>query len=160
MTQDNEQESYRNWAMLCHLSSIVWIPIALFLAIFGLPLPIPFLNILGPLFVWLSKKNRHPSIDAHGKESLNFQISITIYSLIASIVLLFLLAITCGVGFTKNSSSNNQALLLQIGLVIGSAFVVLALVVAISQLFLVIFAAIKAKKGEFYTYPFTLRFLR
>jgi uncharacterized Tic20 family protein len=158
MTQDNDQEA-RNWAMLCHLSSIVWIPLALLLALIGIPLPIPFLNIVGPLVVCLSKKNQHPLIDAHGKESLNFQISLTIYSVIAGIVFLFLITVTCGIGFSS-SSSTTQSPLVQIGLVLGIAAIVLSLIVGIVQLFLVIFAAIKAKKGEFYHYPFTLRFLR
>lgn len=157
MTQDNDQGD-RNWAMLCHLSSILWIPPVLLLGLLGIPLPIPFLNILGPLVVWLSKRNQHPLIDAHGKESLNFQISLTIYSIITTVVFLFLIAVTCGTGFGTSSSTSQS--LQQIGLVLGIAFVVLCLVVAILQLFLVTFAAIKAKQGEFYHYPLTIRFLR
>ncbi|MEW6113824.1 MAG: DUF4870 domain-containing protein, partial [Thermodesulfobacteriota bacterium] len=56
-----------NWGMLCHLSALL-----------GLVL-ISFGHILGPLVVWLFKKNDDPFIDEQGKESLNFQISMTIY---------------------------------------------------------------------------------
>ncbi len=157
MTQDNDQ-GVRNWAMLCHLSSLFWILITLFLGILNIPFPIPFLNILGPLIVWLSKKNQHPVIDAHGKESLNFQISFTIYAVIATVVFLFLLSVTCGVGL--GSSSPTSQSLQSFGLVLGIGGVVLALIVGILQLILVIFAAVKAKQGEFYHYPFTIRFLR
>ena len=155
MTQDNDQ-SARNWAMWCHLSSLAWLPLIL-LGFIGIPLPIPFLNLLGPLLIWLTKKEQHPLIDAHGKESLNFQISFTIYGIIAFILFLFVIAITCGIGLSNTSSSQ---LLSQFALVLGVVGGVFSLIVGILQLVLIIFAAIKAKKGEFYHYPFTIRFLR
>lgn len=155
MTQDNDREA-RNWAMWCHLSSLAWLPF--FLLAFVIPLPIPFLNILGPLFVWLAKKNQHPLIDNHGKESLNFQISLTLYSIGAFVVFLLLLGVTCGIALTSSSSTNE--LLWPILAVLGIVSGVFFLIVGILQLVLVIFAAIKAKKGEFYHYPYTMRFLR
>jgi uncharacterized Tic20 family protein len=158
MTQDNDQ-SARNWAMWCHLSALAWLPLIL-LGFIGILLPIPFLNILGPLIVWLTKKEQHPFINAHGKESLNFQISFTIYWVIAAIVLIFLAAITCGIGLSNSSSSSSSQLLTQIWVVLGVVGGAFALIVGILQLVLIVFAAIKAKKGEFYHYPFTLRFLR
>ena len=158
MTQDNDQ-SARNWAMWCHISSLVWLP-SLLLGLIGIFLPIPLLNIVGPLIVWLTKKEQHPFIDAHGKESLNFQISFTIYWVIAAIILIFLAAITCGIELSNSSSSSSGQLLTQIWVVLGVVGGVFALIVGILQLVLIVFAAIKAKKGEFYHYPFTLRFLR
>ncbi len=145
--------------MWCHLSSLAWLP-SILLGLIGIFLPIPLLNIVGPLIVWLTKKEQHPFIDAHGKESLNFQISCTIYWVIAAIVLIFLAAITCGVGLSNSSSSSSSQLLTQIWVVLGVVGGVFALIVGILQLVLIVFAAIKAKKGEFYHYPFTLRFLR
>src|ERR1700731_111909 len=68
----------RTWVVLCHASAL-------------LGLVFHFLgHILGPLIVWLLKRGDSPEIDAHGKESLNFQISMFIYDLIA-IALCFLL---------------------------------------------------------------------
>ncbi|MEX0676285.1 MAG: DUF4870 domain-containing protein [Pirellulales bacterium] len=57
----------RNWAMLCHLSALAGL-IAPGVAMF-----------IGPLVVWLLKRNDHPFIDDQGKEALNFQISMLIY---------------------------------------------------------------------------------
>ena len=57
------------WAMLAHLSA---------LAMFALP---TLGQIVGPLIVWLIKKDELPLVDQHGKESLNFQISMTIYKI-------------------------------------------------------------------------------
>lgn len=48
----------------------------------------PFGNILGPLILWLVKKDSEPAVDAAGKQVLNFNISWTIWSFV-----------TCGVGF-------------------------------------------------------------
>ncbi len=56
------------WAMLCHLS-------ALLLGGFGL-------GWLGPLVIWLIQREKMPFVDDQGKEALNFQISLIIYSMI------------------------------------------------------------------------------
>ena len=103
--------------MLCHLSA---------LAGFFIPLG----NLLGPLVVWLVKKNEIPSVDAHGKESLNFQISILIYAIVSGILVLVL------IGF------------------------VLLIAVGIFSLVCIIIASIKASNGEPYRYPLTIRFLQ
>ena len=66
----------RTWAMLCHLST--------FSSLIG----VPFGNILGPLIAWLIKKDEYPLVDDQGKEALNFQISITIYSLVCVIFII------------------------------------------------------------------------
>jgi uncharacterized protein len=105
------------WVVLCHLTALT-----LFIGI-------PFGNIIGPLIIWLIKKHEFPSVDAHGKESLNFQISMTIYTLIAGLSVFIL------VGF------------------------ILLPAVLIANLVLVIIAAIKASNREFYRYPLTIRLI-
>ena len=71
-----------------------------------------------------------PSINEHGKESVNFQISMTIYTIIAAL-----------------------STLLLIGFLLLPAIVVLNIV-------LVIIAGVKAANGEFYRYPLTIRFIK
>ena len=56
----------RMWCMLAHLSALA-----------GLIFPMG--NIIGPLVVWLLKRDQSPEIDEHGKESVNFQVSMFIY---------------------------------------------------------------------------------
>jgi len=107
----------RTWEMLCHLSALAGFFI-------------PFGNLLGPLIVWLIKKNEIPSVDAHGKESLNFQISILIYAIVSGILVLVL------IGF------------------------VLLIAVGIFSLVCIIIASIKASNGVPYRYPLTIRFLQ
>ncbi|MGH2806525.1 MAG: DUF4870 domain-containing protein [Actinomycetota bacterium] len=102
--------------MLTHLSA--------FAGIF-----IPFGNILGPFVVWMIKKDEMPEVDAHGKESMNFQISTTIYFIVFGL-LSFLL--------------------------IGLPFL---LALAIFWLVMVIMASVKANEGVLYKYPLTIHFL-
>lgn len=107
----------RTWEMLCHLSALAGFII-------------PFGNIIGPLVIWLMKKNEFPSVDAHGKESLNFQITVMIAAIVSA-------ALVC--------------------LVIG---IFLLIAVGIANIVLVIIASIKVNKGEAYKYPFTLRLIK
>ena len=68
----------RTWATVCHLSALIMLV--------GVPLG----NILGPLVVWLAKKQKYEFVDDQGKEALNFQITFTIVE-IALFILIFLL---------------------------------------------------------------------
>jgi uncharacterized protein len=77
MTQQQE----RFWGMLCHITSLVGF------------LGIPFGNILGPLVTWLIKKNESSFVDHAGKEAMNFQIAITIYSIIAGLLCFIVIGI-------------------------------------------------------------------
>ena len=108
----------QNWAMGCHLAAL-----AGFL--------VPFGNIVGPLVIWLLKRTEMPMVDRHGKESLNFQITVAIAFLIC-IPLAFVL-----IGF------------------------LLMFVVGIGALILTIMAAVKVSNGDFeYKYPFAIRLLK
>jgi len=107
----------RTWGMLSHL-----------LALIGY-IAIPFGNIIAPMVIWLVKKDESQFVADQAKESLNFQISLTIYA-IASGILLFLL-----IGF----------LLLPI--------------IYIGGIVLTIIATIKANEGQYYRYPLTIRLI-
>jgi uncharacterized Tic20 family protein len=112
---DESQE--KTWGLFCHLAA------------FGFFVFPAFGNILGPLIIWLIKKDESPYVDKQGKESLNFQISFTIYAIIAGIL----------------------------ALVIIGLFMLLALGVA--WVVLVIVATLKASNREEFQYPLSIRFL-
>lgn len=61
--------------MLCHLSAFA-----------GAVFPV-FGNILGPLVVWLLRRKDSPFIDFHGRQSVNFQISLTIYLIVSAVLI-------------------------------------------------------------------------
>jgi len=115
--QQMDEKQVRNWAMLCHL-----------LGLAGLVVPLG--NVIGPLIIWLIKKEEDPFIDYNGKESLNFQISISIYMIAAGFLTMIL-----------------------IGIVLFPAVGIFGIVV-------VIIASLKANKGEKYRYPLCIRFIR
>src|SRR6266566_1180139 len=107
----------RTWVVLCHASALL----GLFFHFLG--------HILGPLIVWLAKRGDSAEIDAHGKESLNFQISMLIYDAIAGVLCIILIGIP------------------------------LLIALWVLNTVLVIIASIKASEGQFYRYPFTIRFI-
>ena len=108
----------RTWNVLCHATALA----GFFVPWAG--------HILGPLIVWLVKRNDSPEIDEHGKESLNFQISMLIYNVIAGVLCLVLIG-----------------------------FVILA-ILHILNLVLVIIASIQASEGKFYRYPLAIRLIK
>ena len=62
-------ESVKTWVMWSHFSAIGG-------------LIFPFGNILGPLIVWLVKRDEIPEVNVNGKEALNFQITMSGVSLL------------------------------------------------------------------------------
>ncbi len=88
---------------------------------------IPFGNILAPLVVWILKRDEQPFVDHHGREALNFQISITIYAIVSGLLILVLVGI----------------LLLPL--------------VLLFDVIMMIVAAVKASNGEHFRYPLSLR---
>src|SRR5438552_15689287 len=107
----------RTWCVLCHASALL----GLFFHFVG--------HLGGPLIVWLIKRGDSPEIDAYGKESLNFQLSMLIYDAVAVVLCIFLIGIPILIGLW------------------------------VANTVLVIIASVKAGQGEFYRYPFTIRFI-
>nr|WP_242695208.1 DUF4870 domain-containing protein [Shewanella sp. 4t3-1-2LB] len=100
---------------------------------------IPFGNILGPLIVWLMKREDSAFVDACGRNTLNFQISMLIYYAVA-IVLAFSLVSFLLIGFFLVS------------------FFLIGLLVLLNVIFTII-AAIKASEGKVFKYPLAIGFL-
>jgi uncharacterized protein len=105
----------RMWAMLCHLSAF---------AFFLLP---PIGGVLGPLVVWMLKRENYPLVADQGREALNFQLTLLL-SGVAAVALALLL-----VGF------------------------LLLLAIAVYGVVMVVVASIKASEGIPYRYPLSLR---
>lgn len=104
----------KNLAVLCHLLTFCGYVI-------------PFGNIVGPLIIFLIKKDQSPFIREHAVEALNFQISLTLYAIISAVLVI---------------------------IVVG--FLLLAAVAIVGVVFTII-AAISASEGKTYRYPLTIR---
>ena len=111
-------ENERTWGMLAHLSALV-----------GLVFPLVG-NILGPLLVWLTKRDQSAFIATHAKEALNFNITVT------------LAGVVCGF-----------LALIFIGFLLGTALF-------IAWLVMTLVAAIRASEGVVYHYPLSLRLIK
>lgn len=106
----------RNWAVLAHVSALLVYP-----TLIG--------GIVGPLVIWLIRRDDMSFAADQAKETLNFQITV------------YLAGLVCGV-----------LMLLLVG------FVLLGLLV-VAHLVLTIIAAVKASEGVAYRYPFNLRLI-
>ncbi|MFN6485051.1 MULTISPECIES: DUF4870 domain-containing protein [unclassified Nostoc] len=150
------KQQMRIWAMLCHFSALLGWILLFFLVFMGIPLYLP-LNLLPPFLIWRIKKAQYPWIDFQGKESLNFQISLTLYTLIVIAISLILVLTSLSLAVTSNGSINEIKMTLDSLLIFLTLLLLLKMVL---QSFVVTFAALKAYNGEHYRYPLTIRVLR
>ncbi|MBT8316297.1 MAG: DUF4870 domain-containing protein [Lutibacter sp.] len=100
----------------------------------------PFGNIIAPLVLWTAKKNESAYIDTHGKSAVNFQLSLIVYGFLLAILFVPIAIFTLGLGI--------------IAIIIG---IIPAILLKIA---LIILASMKANSGEYYTYPFTIEFIK
>lgn len=119
----------KTWGMLAHLSSLLG-------ALVTSALGGGWGCFIGPLIVWLVKKDTMPFVDDQGKESLNFNITVGI----ASLVLFVLVVMTLGIGI----------------LIAAPLWAILW----IYWLVCTIIASIRANEGVAYRYPLTLRLIK
>jgi uncharacterized Tic20 family protein len=109
----------RMWAMFCHLAALA-----------GFVVPVPFASVIGPLVVWMIKKDEYALVDDQGKEAVNFQISVALYCVLC----------------------------LPLVFVLIGVFLIGAL--SLFGLICVIVAAMKANDGEPFHYPLCIRFIK
>ncbi len=117
LTQQAPTTQETTWAMVCHLCGFAGF-------IF------PFGNLIAPLVVWAMKREKMPYVDEQGKEAVNFQLSITIYYIIALVLML---------------------------IVIG---LFLLPVIAVFHIIAMVMASIETANGKPFRYPLTMRFIR
>lgn len=151
MNEPSLDLSVRRWAMSCHLSGLLAVLVCSVA-------PIPFLGALFPYIVWQLGRDRHPFIDEQGRAAINFQLSMTIYLLVAVILWVFLTFTTCMVALTGGTSAQNifgtvLGLLILTGAVVFVGF-------AGFMIAIIVFASVKASRGQSYRYPFSLQFLQ
>ncbi len=108
-TPSDVSSDSRGWSVAAHL------------------IPLLGLSFLGPLVVWLIKRDEDAFVEEHAREALNFQISVLIYGIISGFLVILI-----------------------IGILLLIALAIFAFVFAIV-------AAIKAANGEPYRYPLTIR---
>lgn len=110
---ENERDQ-RVWCMLCHLSAL-------------LGYIVPFAHVLAPLLIWIAKRNTTRGIDDAGRESLNFQLTVSLFGLVG----IMLSAVFIGL--------------------------VMLFTLVVFHFCMTLVAALRAQRGESFRYPLTLR---
>ncbi len=113
----SDPKNDKTLAMMCHLSTLLGVII-------------PFGNIIAPLVIWSLKKNESALVDTQGKESINFQITMTL-AMVAASLLMFVL-----IGF------------------------LLVPLVIVFNVVMIIIASVKVSNGEDFRYPLSLRLIK
>ena len=113
-----ETTTVRTWTVLAHAIALI----GFFVPIAG--------HIVGPLVIWLAKRDESPEVDAHGKESVNFQISMLIYNVIAALLCIILIGIP------------------------------ILIILHFLNIVFVIIAAIQASDGKLFRYPLSIRLIK
>lgn len=112
----------QQWAVFAHLSALA-----------GLVTGFTF---LGPLIIYLVKRDEGGFVRQHSAEALNFNLSVFIYALVGGLLTAILIVV-----------------------LVGLLLLPLIFVAVIAWVVLVILAAVRASKGELYRYPLTIRFV-
>ena len=107
----------RMWATFAHLGIIA-----------GFIIPLG--NVIAPLIIWLTQREKSSYVEAHAKEALNFQITASIFAIGAAILIFIFIGI------------------------------LLLALIGIAALVFGILGAMKANQGEMYQYPFSLRLVK
>lgn len=128
---------------------------------------IPFGNFILPIIIWSSSRKNGDLIDHSGKQAINFQLSLFLYSLVMAIIAIpiFVYSFFGNIPFEAlvNDGDIEQYFNAQniTGLVVlGITIVSLFFFLKIAEFVLIIYASVKSANGEFYRYPFTINFLK
>ena len=119
----------RQWAMFAHLSALIGgILTAGWAGSIGC--------FIGPLIIWLAKKDTMPFVDDQGKEALNFNITVGLIFLALAV----LSVVTLGIGLI---------IAIPAWIIVGIAWLIFSII-----------AGLKANEGVAYRYPLTLRLIK
>ncbi len=126
---------------------------------------IPFGNFIGPIILWIANKEKSEFVDTHGKQAINFQMSILLYALVLGMISVpfFLFNVFDGFNFIDidlfdgvHINVSEPSPLLYIGGGLGF----IAVLGFILELVCIVTASLKARDGEIYHYPLTINFLK
>lgn len=150
-----ETTDEKNWATFIHLSTLS-------------QYCIPFGNYIFPILIWSTKKDKSEFIDYHGKQALNFQLSIFLYTLVLGLIAVPIILATIFSTVPLNAIINDDDFIINnfsveniggiIIVAIIAVFILLSLKVA--EFFLIIYASLKTANGEKYRYPLTIPFIK
>lgn len=127
----------------------------------------PFANFIAPILIWTYNKEK-PFVDEHGRQAINFQLSMLIYTLIIGLACIPLIVFFAGNfisimesvdrhggSFSINNIQNLSGYVLLFGI-----FLLMLMALFVFELYAVINAAIHASRGQLYQYPLSIAFIK
>jgi len=150
-----ENTSEKNTATFTHLSTLS-------------QYIIPFGNYIFPILIWTSYKDKSEFVNHHGKQALNFQLSLLLYTLILALIAIPIFVTVFLQNLPMEAVFNDEDFIIRnfnfegnIGLIsVGLTAVLLFGLLKVVEFFLVIYASIKTSNGEYYKYPMTIPFIK
>jgi len=126
---------------------------------------IPLGNFIGPIVLWAINKDKSEFVDKHGKQAINFQISVLLYALIIGTISIpfFIFKVFNGIDFIDFNGFYDFHI--NIGkpsplLYITGGLGILAFLGFLIELALIVKASLSARDGKTYEYPLTINFLK
>lgn len=150
-----ETNNERNTATFIHLSALT-------------QYFIPFGGFIFPIVIWSTAKKDSAYVDHHGTQTINFQLSVFLYSLLLFMIAIPVLAATIlrnvpfatylndGDVFINNFSPADITGIAVVAIMALMLFGFLK----IAEFFLIIYAAVKAADNQYYRYPLTINFIK
>ena len=129
---------------------------------------IPFGNYIFPIVIWSSKKHESEFIDFNGKQTLNFQLSMFLYTIVLCLIAIPIFVYTIFKNipfktvvndhdfFIENFSAGNITGIVVLGIVAVMLFCFLKII----EFILIIHASVKTSNGENYNYPMSIPFIK
>jgi uncharacterized Tic20 family protein len=129
---------------------------------------IPFGNYIFPILIWSTNKEKSEFIDFNGKQVLNFQLSMFLYSLVLTMIAIPIILITVFSNMPFSTLINDGDFVINhfnVGDITGIAIVAIVAIILfiglkVAEFFLIIYASLKASHGEKFEYPLTIPFVK
>jgi len=128
---------------------------------------IPLGNLIFPTLIWSVKKNESEFVDYNGKQAVNFQLSLFLYSFVLAIVAIIIFVSTFLSNMNLIEKTDGEWIIEQFSLgnitmltLIAVIAVFLILLLKTAELFLILYAAVKSNNGERFSFPLTIKFIK
>lgn len=127
----------------------------------------PLGNLIFPALIWSLKKNESEFIDHNGRQAINFQLSLFLYSFLLVVIAIpmFVYSFFDGFSFVVDFNGDWNVKDFSLGkmtwlVMLGILSVCLAAGLKIAEFFLIIYASVKSNNGERYKFPLTINFIK
>lgn len=129
---------------------------------------IPFGNFIFPIVIWSTAREKSEYVNEQGKQTINFQLSLFLYTFILALIAIPIVAISFFNNVSFNAIINNDDVFFDnfdfsnmTGvLTIAISAICLFIFMKIAEFFLIIYASVKTSNGDNFKYPFTIAFIK